>query len=86
MQKEKIKKYGQLVLDVLTAVWLVILTFLGTGCVSAGGNVNQEVKADIEFPYSDSIQPPFNVEEQSSVDFLILPDVSGDLVSFLLKD
>lgn len=86
MDKEKIKRVGQLILDVITAVWLVILTFLGSSCVSAGGNVNQEVKSDIEFSYPDSNQPPFNVEEQSSIDFLTLPDVSGDLLSFLIKE
>lgn len=86
MDKEKIKRVGQLVLDVITAVWLVILTFLGSSCVSAGGNVNQEVKTDIEFQYPDNIQPPFDVESDTTVDFLTLPDVSGDLLSFIIKE
>lgn len=85
MNKEKVKTIGQLVLDVITAVWLVLLSFLGTGCVSAGDNspvTNQtETDIDVEFPHNggDSLSVDGYVEE-----FWRVPDVFGELTSFLL--
>lgn len=36
MNKDKFKFFGQLVLDIITAVWLVVLSALGSGCVATG--------------------------------------------------
>lgn len=73
MDKDKIKTIGQLILDLITAVWLVFLTFLGSSCVSAGGDVNQQVNPDLDisFPNQDSTQ---------------LPALSGDILSFIIKE
>lgn len=73
MDKSKFKTVGQLVLDVLTAVWLVILSFLGTGCVSAGDNspVTNSTDTNIEFQAPDFDTSGF-------------PAVTGDILSFLL--
>ena len=72
MNKERIKTIGQLILDIITAVWLILLSFLGTSCVSAGDNspVSTDTSVDIEFPEFDT-----NKHTLSSV--------SGDLISFL---
>lgn len=43
MTKDKIKTIGQLILDILTAVWLVVLSFIGTSCISSSGDVSADI-------------------------------------------
>lgn len=49
MNKDKIKTIGQLILDVLTAIWLVVLSFLGSSCLASGGNLTSSINAAVEF-------------------------------------
>ena len=86
MDKTKFRRVGQLILDCLTAIWLVILTFLGSSCVSAGGNVNQEVNSAIEFPPYIESGSESEIVEELHERFWKIPDVSGDLISFLIKE
>ena len=80
MDKTKFRRIGQLILDCLTAIWLVVLTFLGSSCVSSQGDVYQEVKPNIEFQYST------DSKGQTLDNFWSIPDISGDIVSFLIKE
>lgn len=43
----KFKTIGQLILDVMTAVWLVILSFIGTSCISSGGDVSADISGSL---------------------------------------
>lgn len=55
MDKPKFKFIGQLILDVITAVWLVILSALGSSCHSSGHvNADWDVHAQDEFIINDS--------------------------------
>lgn len=47
MTKDKIKTIGQLILDILTAVWLVVLSFIGTSCISSSGDVSADISGSI---------------------------------------
>lgn len=55
MDKSKFKFFGQLALDIITAIWLVILSALGSSCHSSGHvNADWDVHAQEEIVINDS--------------------------------